>query len=163
MNKLGNNLEKLLEQAENTPVAKERKAAKADLTAYLSALALGKISPEKKQIEYPVTHKLVALGMTNEIIWGILHTEAFSDRFTPMIFKRGKVEKSDYELLLGYERSFEEDGFNEVIPAMNPTDMTKPGILVPAFVYKEDLNPELLGIIEEKLTKLRETNPDFVI
>ncbi|MBU1120179.1 hypothetical protein KKA50_03230 [Patescibacteria group bacterium] len=162
MDKLDNDLELLLEQAENTPVARERRAGKADLQAYLSALVLGQISPENKQIEFPVTHKLVALGMDDDIIWGILHTEAYSDRFPVMILERGKSEAAKEHLLVDWEVIAEEGDYDDVIPAMNPTDMTKPGILVPAFVYKENLNPELLGMIEEKLTKLGETNPDFV-
>ena len=151
MGKLGNNLVELLEQAENTPVAKERKAAKADLLVYLTALAYGQISSENRQVEYPVTHNLVALGMDDDIIWGILHTEGFSDRFPITMLSRGNSDVANEHSLVNWEVVAEESGYNDVIPAMNPIDMTKPGILVPAFVYKENLSPVLLAMVEEKI------------
>lgn len=151
MGKLGNDLELLLEKEANSPVAKERKAAKADLLVYLTALAYGQISSENKEVEYPVTHKLVTLGMDDDIVWAILHTEAFSDRFPIRLLSREKSEIQNYQRLVGYGMDLEQNGFNEVIPAMNPADMTKPGILIPAFVYKEDLNQVLLAMVEERI------------
>jgi len=163
MSNQSTSLDLLLEQAENTPVAKERKAARGDLLVYLTALAYGQISSENSQVEYPVTHKLVTLGIGDDIVWAILHTEAFSDRFPIRLLSREKSEIQNYQRLVGYEMDLEQNGFNDVIPAMNPADMTKPGILVPAFVYKENLSPVLLALVEEKIIELKETNSDLVI